>query len=388
MQGLKMEISSSTGRPWVREIRVPLFMHISRGLDGNRLLTILEHEGIDTRRPMLISGSGITRVICSNISHGMECLSIGIDSSSNRSMDTVAGLLIRHIMEYDPTFIAGVGGGRVLDAAKYAAHTAARPLISIPTALSHDGIASPIVVARFGDGSSDSMVTTSPAGILLDLDIVRRAPRQTTLAGIGDLVSNLSAVQDWRLASEHTGVKIDLLAEMLSRNAAERFIYYVLKNHGHSNGSTIRGKSDDAGVHRSSTDPLLDDDLLVCLAEGLVQSGIAMSIAGSSRPASGAEHLISHALDRILEHPRPHGIQVGFATVFAMALRGSEFADITHVYEALGFPTTLDSMGISLDEFLHAVRLAPYTRKGRFTILDIVGYDDIINAIRLAYNVR
>ncbi len=112
-----------------------------------------------------------------------------------------------------------------------------------------------------------------------------------------------------------------------------------------------------------------------------------MNIAGSSRPASGAEHLISHALDTILDKPKPHGIQVGFATLFTQALRGSDITDIMEVYRSVGFPTTFDAIGISIDTFMEAIKIAPYTRKNRFTILDIVDESRIMDALKLAYGI-
>ncbi|UCG92033.1 MAG: iron-containing alcohol dehydrogenase, partial [candidate division WOR-3 bacterium] len=112
------------------------------------------------------------------------------------------------------------------------------------------------------------------------------------------------------------------------------------------------------------------------LSEGLILSGIAMGIAGNSRPASGAEHLISHGLDTILKNRGLHGVQSGIATIFSLGLRGSDgWRDIKDFYKKLNLPQKPEDIGVSKDIFLEAVKIAPSTRTGRFTILDIKGKD-------------
>lgn len=116
-----------------------------------------------------------------------------------------------------------------------------------------------------------------------------------------------------------------------------------------------------------------DDEFLTVLAEALVLTGIAMSISGDSRPASGACHEISHAID--LLYPRraaAHGEQVGIGAAFAMFLRGAEeqaglFAETLRTH---GLPVTPGEIGFTEDEFVKAVVYAPQTRPGRYTILE------------------
>ncbi len=290
-----------------------------------------------------------------------------INSNDSAAINTIK----QNIESYKPSLIIGVGGGKVLDVCKYVCYITSIPLLAIPTTLSHDGIASPVSVLRLNDlAYADSIGSIPPMGIVIDIDVVKNAPMYTTLAGIGDLISNISAVEDWKLAHEYRNEPIDRFAEIVSRNAAERFLYYILKNNYDDN---------------ESTNMLEDKRFLIYLAEGLIQSGIAMSIAGSSRPASGAEHLISHALDRILDKPNPHGLQVGLATIFTMALRGSCIDDIVRAYRYLSMPYKPEMMNINKETFLKAVKLAPSTRKNRFTILDIVDEHDIERAYRIAY---
>lgn len=359
----------------IRSIGIPNFFYIEEDA-RTKLKDILEKEGIVADRYLIVSGTGYTCRIADDIARMLDSAEIvRLCISSN---DIYAISSIEHtISKNEASLVLAIGGGKVLDTAKYACSNLNIPMLAFPTALSNDGISSPIAVVRLE--SIESKGSKPPIGIVVDIDVVKSAPKHTILAGVGDLISNISAVEDWRLAHEYKGVWIDRFAEILSRNAAERFIYYVLKN----------GKADykdDDNDNSKESKIIHDSKFLTCLAEGLIQSGIAMSIAGSSRPASGAEHLISHALDRLLENPKPHGIQVGFATLFAMALRGSEFTDIIRAYNQVGFPTTFDSIGIPVEKFIEAIRIAPYTRKDRFTILDLVKDDDmLINALRLAY---
>jgi glycerol-1-phosphate dehydrogenase [NAD(P)+] len=367
-----------------RSINIPNFFYVGYGVI-NDLERILNKEGIKIDGSLIVSGNGYTAEIADSIAsriHYARRLRI-----SSNDIDAIKS--IERVVEDNNINIAvAVGGGKVIDTVKYACSKLSKPVLVIPTTLSNDGISSPVSVVRIVN--VESIGVRPPVGIVVDIGIVKKAPKHTILAGIGDLISNLSAVEDWRLAHEYTGLQIDRFAEIVSRNAAERFIYYVLKNGRKGFECNEDNSSNDLNYNyngNSRSSILNDNKFLICLAEGLIQSGIAMNIAGSSRPASGAEHLISHALDTILDKPKPHGIQVGFATLFTQVLRGSDITDIMEVYRLVGFPTTLDAIGISVNEFIEAIKTAPYTRKNRFTILNIVDESRIRDALRLAYGI-
>ncbi len=248
------------------------------------------------------------------------------------------------IKEKEPDMLIGIGGGRILDTVKMAGFRTYVPFILVPTSLSHDGIISPVAVIDFGK-EVKSVGAIAPNGVIVDINIIKEAPSLLKLAGCGDLVSNLSALEDWKLASKYKGEKIDYFAYMLSKTGAKNII---LSEH-----------------------EAFSEDFLKDLAEGLAASGLSMIIAGNSRPASGAEHLISHALDRITDRKNPHGIQVGIATIFTQTLRGKDTQKIINFFKKIGFPLTPMDIGIDKKTFMEAVKLAPSTRKGRFTILDI-----------------
>ncbi|MFC5666490.1 iron-containing alcohol dehydrogenase family protein [Kitasatospora misakiensis] len=255
--------------------------------------------------------------------------------------------------------IVALGGGKIIDAAKYAAARLGLPLVSVPTNLAHDGICSPVSTLD-NDAGRGSYGVPGPIGIVIDLDVVRAAPPRFVAAGIGDIVSNISACADWELSHAETGEPVDGLAVAMARSAGEN----LLRHPGN----------------------LQDRGFLTALAEALVLSGIAMNIAGSTRPSSGACHEISHALDVLYpKRSAQHGEQVGLGAAFASFLRGEH--ELTGlIVERLayhGLPVTAAQIGFTEAEFTEAVHYAPNTRPGRFTILEHLDLSP--SAIRDAY---
>ncbi len=246
--------------------------------------------------------------------------------------------------------VVGIGGGKTLDAAKYAASMAGLPFVAVATNLSNDGLASPVASLE-SHGRKASFGVHTPIAVFVDIDYVRDAPVRHTRSGIGDVVSNLSAVADWQLSGAVNGEPVDGLAVALARTAAEALV--------------------------SRTDAIDDDGFLSTLAESLIMSGIAMTVAGSSRPCSGACHEISHALDASHGSPGLHGEQVGLGALFASWLRGDAalVEAIDRCLERFGLPRVPADLGLSIDDFCAAVMEAPETRPDRFTILEHLAMD-------------
>ena len=105
------------------------------------------------------------------------------------------------------------------------------------------------------------------------------------------------------------------------------------------------------------------------LGSALMLNGIAMEICGSSRPASGSEHLISHALDLVSARPRLHGLQVGVATYIVSKLQQQGTERIAQVLDAAGFWRGIEEDPFSRREWLEAVKLAPTMKEDYYTIL-------------------
>jgi len=181
---------------------------------------------------------------------------------------------------------------------------------------------------------------------VVDLDYVRTSPPRMVSAGIGDVVSNLTAVEDWRLANAERGEPIDGLAETFARTAAESVL------------------------HRP--DGIESDSFLTVLAEALVLSGLAMAAAGSSRPASGADHEIMHAIDHLFPGTANHGELAGVGALFSAYLRDDpRLADLLDTcLRRHGLPRVPADLGLTSEQFTDAVAYAPQTRPDRYTILE------------------
>src|SRR5580698_8841826 len=247
--------------------------------------------------------------------------------------------------------VAGIGGGKTIDVTKFAAHMAGIPMVAVATNLAHDGIASPVSSLEHESGKG-SYGVVPPVAVVVDLDRVRSGPPRMVRAGIGDAVNNLSAIADWQLAAADRGEPIDGLAVALARTAAQ------------------------AVLHQPGT--IGDDEFLTVLAESLVMSGMAMSVAGSSRPSSGGDHEILHAIDQLFPGAGTHGELAGLGALFCTYLRGDErlFRLMSGCLARHQLPRTAADVGLSNAEFTKAVLHAPATRPGRYTILERLDLDE------------
>jgi glycerol-1-phosphate dehydrogenase [NAD(P)+] len=246
--------------------------------------------------------------------------------------------------------VVGVGGGRTLDVAKFAASMAALPMVSVATNLAHDGIASPVASLE-SEGRKGSYGVHVPIAIVVDLDYVRACPLEQLRAGMGDVLSNLNSLADWELAGRERAEPVDGLAAAFARAGAESLL------------------------HRD--EELTSFEFLTGLAEALVLSGLAMAVAGSSRPCSGACHEISHAIDALYPGTANHGEQVAVGALFASFLRGDGSASaLDAALTRYGIPRLPGDLGLSEEQFAAAVARAPSTRPERYTILEHLDLDD------------
>jgi glycerol-1-phosphate dehydrogenase [NAD(P)+] len=241
--------------------------------------------------------------------------------------------------------VVGIGGGKTIDTAKYAASRYGIPMVTVATSLANDGIASPIASLAH-DGGRGSYGVQIPIAVVVDLDFVENGSDRQMQAGIGDALSNLNAVADWELARRVRGEPLDGLAVAMARSGAE------------------------AVLHHPGT--IADDGFLTTLAEALIVTGLAMAACGSSRPASGGCHEISHALDVLHPGLASHGEQVGLGALFCTFLRGdpARFGALRAALGRHGLARVPADLGISNEDFAAAVAQAPGTRPDRYTILE------------------
>ncbi|MCE4604368.1 MAG: NAD(P)-dependent glycerol-1-phosphate dehydrogenase [Aeropyrum sp.] len=240
--------------------------------------------------------------------------------------------------------IAGLGGGKSIDVAKYASRESGSVFVSLPTVASHDGITSPFSSLK-GFGKPVSKPAKTPDLIAIDIDAIAEAPRRYNIAGFGDLIGKYTAVLDWRLAHrlrlEYYGEYAANLALLSAKHVSQYAEEIAL---GTREGYRI-------------------------LLEALVSSGVSMCIAGSTRPASGSEHLFAHALHIVARNKPLHGEAVGVGTIMMSYLHGRDWRRIRKLLKKVGAPTNARELGVSEEEVVEALAMAAKIRPERYTIL-------------------
>jgi glycerol-1-phosphate dehydrogenase [NAD(P)+] len=241
--------------------------------------------------------------------------------------------------------VLGVGGGKTIDVAKLSSTREHIPFISAPTTASHDGIASPR--ASIKDlPTPTSVEAQSPIAIIADTNVISKAPHRLIASGCGDLIAKYTAVHDWTLGHKRTGEYYGDYAAALSNLSAT----LVTRN---------------AELIRSRT----EEGFRVVL-EALLSCGVAMSIAGSSRPCSGSEHAFSHALDQVAPRPALHGEQCGVGSIVMSCLQGLDWKMIKRTLTIVGAPTTARELGIEPQYIIKALVQAGEIYPERYTILN------------------
>ena len=200
-------------------------------------------------------------------------------------------------LEPDVDVILAIGGGPLHDIVRFCAKERKIPFVSIPTAASCDGFSAEVAAMTWG-GIKKTMSCQAPVLVVADINILRAAPRHLLLSGIGDVLGKFIALAEWRMARELTGEAFCPAIYELMKTAADRIWANCL--------AALEGDS-----------AALED-----VTAGLMLSGIAMQMFGSSRPASGAEHHISHLLEidpeaLSLGCRASHGEKVGVGTLLA-----------------------------------------------------------------------
>ncbi len=271
---------------------------------------------------------------------GMDVNALLVDSIT---MNDIA-LIEEQIKVLKPQALFGVGGGTIIDAAKVSASNQNIPFISVPTTVSHDGIASPLASIK-GSTKPYSLMAQAPLAIIADTEVISLAPWRSVTSGCADVIAKFTAVKDWKLAhlenNEYYGGYAASLALMSAKLVTE-------------NAALIQPGNDDG---------------MRVLLEALISCGVAMSIAGSSRPCSGSEHMFSHALDMVNSHHAMHGEQCGIGSILTAFLYGSNWQRIKSTLKQIGAPTTAAELGVKDEDVVKAFHMASTIRPERYTIL-------------------
>ncbi|MGI6500757.1 MAG: sn-glycerol-1-phosphate dehydrogenase [Anaerostipes sp.] len=306
---------------------------------GERTLKIMQDAGFDVKSVMIDSGDDI--LIPDEKAVG------------------------RMFMELEPetAVIVSVGSGTLNDMAKYMSARTKIPYIIVCTAPSMDGYAAdgaPLIL----QGKKISFVATLPYGILGDTDIMKEAPMHMIHAGFGDVIGKLTALADWQLAKELKGEYLCDTCVTLVQRALEKVT---------SHAKEIAQR---------------DEEAILYLIEALTLTGVAMGLIGVSRPASGAEHMLSHfwEMDFIARNkfPELHGIKVGIATpiiaeIFdmmkdeipesAMKLAPSK-EYVQKLLADVGAPACPGDVGVEKELFYNSI-LGGYKVRNRYSVLQL-----------------
>lgn len=248
------------------------------------------------------------------------------------------------IKQTKPNFIVAVGGGSKIDTAKVVSNELNIPFISVPTSAAHDGIASNRASIHSENGSK-SVESASPMGIIADTAIINKAPFKLLASGCADVISNLTALEDWDFARRLRNESFSRSAFFVSKFAAENII----------DGCEL-------------IKPNLEESVWIAI-KPIILSGISMCMAGSSRPTSGAEHMFSHTIDVNFPGRALHGEQCGVGSILTMYLHGGDWEMIRDSLMKIGCPTTAKELNLADDELIFALSHAHEIRSDRFTIL-------------------
>ncbi|MEJ2260167.1 MAG: sn-glycerol-1-phosphate dehydrogenase [Nitrosopumilaceae archaeon] len=295
------------------------------------------------KKVSLISGINVKKILKQKIEKSLKQKHIKFVWHASKDNQISSLTQIQKDVKKDHSdLVAGIGGGRSVDTAKMVSFNLDIPFVSLPTAASHDGMASPFVSVK--SDKPHSIVATAPLGVFVDIDVIKKAPAKLLASGCGDLIANIIAVKDWQIGHKKTGEYYGMYSADLALMSAK----IVMEN------------------SRKYSKKGLDARVIV---EALISAGVASCIAGSSRPCSGAEHLFSHALDKIAPSKGLHGEKCGIGAIMMAKLQGQDWKKIIKTLREVGAPTTAKQIGVTEDQIVDALMIAQELRPERYTIL-------------------
>ena len=329
-------------------IAIPALLKIGPGALGD-LGTYLKDLRLE--KVVILFGNGLIEMFGMDVMKSLA--EMGIDVLEYQELDTVRLEDLTSLafsMPAKTQAVIGIGGGKVIDAAKYCGFLRNLAFISIPTSASSDGFSS-ASASLLVEGRRKSVPARLAYGIVVDTQIIKSAPKKFLYSGIGDMVSKITALYDWKFEEEHGYGKVNDFATMIAKKAVNSFV-------------------------RTPFESIEEDLFIKELLDSLAMSGIANEIAGSSAPTSGSEHLISHALDKMLEQPQLHGIQVGIATYLMSVVQDHRYKRVNTIFTQTGFWDFVKTLGMRRVDFEQAIDLAPSIKPFRHTYLHEQEYRD------------
>lgn len=334
-------------------IAIPTILKIGKGVLKD-IGSLLRAGGMD--KAVIYFGNGLVDMFGCDAMASMK--EAGVTVLEYRELDTIKMEdIVELAFEIDnkAQVIVGLGGGKVIDAAKYAAYLRKLPFISVPTSSSSDGFSS-AGASLTVNGRRTSVPARLAYGIIADTEVIKSAPEKFLYSGIGDMVSKITALYDWAYEDQNGYTVMNDFAVMIAKKAVNSFV-------------------------RTPFESIHDDLFIKELLDSLALSGIANEIAGSSAPASGSEHLISHALDKMLEQPQLHGIQVGIATYLMSRVQNHRYKRVNTILTDTGFWDYVSTLGLNRDDYEKAVDMAPSVKPFRHTYLHEEKYRELAKRV-------
>lgn len=328
------------------QIGIPTLLKVEVGA-LNRIGDFLAASGLN--KVVIYFGNGLIDMFGTQVMESLR--NANVEVLEYNELDTVDINDIMNLAFSLPVHtqaVIGLGGGKVIDAAKYVGYLKKLPFISVPTSSSSDGFSS-ASASLIVNGRRHSVPAKLAYGIIVDTEVIKSAPDKFLYSGIGDMISKITALYDWIFEDEHGYAKVNDFALMIAKKAVNSFVRTPFNS-----------------IH----EPLFLKELL----DSLAMSGIANEIAGNSAPTSGSEHLISHALDKILERPELHGIQVGIATYIMAVVQDHRYVRVNDILTKTGFWDYVETLNLNVEDYEKAIDLAPSIKPYRYTYLHEEAY--------------
>ena len=330
-------------------INIPSILKIEKGVTGKIGTYLKEAELTEVT---ILFGNGLIDMFGDTVFK--SCEEAGVSILHHQEMDTVDFNDITDLAFQIPNktkAIVGMGGGKVIDAAKYIGFILQIPFISVPTSSSSDGFSSSSASLTIG-GHRRSLPAKLAFGILVDTDVIKSAPVRFLYSGVGDMVAKISSTYDWQHEEDLGYTEVNDFAFMIAKKAVNSFV-------------------------RTPFESINEELFLKELLDSLAMSGIANEIAGSSAPTSGSEHLISHALDLLLEKPQLHGVQVGIGTYIMCKICDHRYQRIDTVFTKTGFWDFCATLDLKAQDYCDAIDMAPQIKPHRHTYLHEEKYREL-----------
>jgi len=334
-------------------ISIPAMLKIEKGA-LSKMGDFLESNGLT--RVVIYFGNGLIdmfgqTVMNSLIEHGVEVLEyLELDSVDIEDINDLA-----FNMPNKTQAVIGLGGGKVIDAAKYCGFLRKIPFLAVPTSASSDAFSS-ASASLLIKGRKQTLPAMMAYGIIMDIDVVKSAPIGFLYSGIGDMVAKITSVYDWEYEESQGYGEVNDCAVMIAKKAVNSFV-------------------------RTPFETIKDDLFLKELLNSLAMSGIANEIAGGSLPTSGSEHLISHALDKYAPKPQMHGVQVGIATYLMSLVQDHRSKRIYEFFTKTGFFDYVETLNLDVNDYIDAIDKAPSIKPYRHTYLHEEKYRNLAKEI-------